>query len=215
MQEETRLRQEQEYLMMQQARLASMGEMIGHIAHQWRQPLAQLGGILMNLESAQVFGELDEAYLKTKTSHGNTMIKYMSQTIDDFRLFYTPCENCENFDVVDALFQAVSIVSAALDYHHIEVKMDLERGLFFAKESAREFTQMILNLLNNSKDAFATAKQDEKSITITLSQEDGVITLLFCDNAGGIDPEILYHIFELYVSSKHQTEKSGIGLYMT
>lgn len=214
-QEETRLRQEQEYLMMQQARLASMGEMIGHIAHQWRQPLAQLGGILMNLESAQVFGELDEAYLKTKTRHGNKMIKYMSQTIDDFRLFYTPCENCENFDVVDALFQAVSIVSAALDYHHIEVKMDLERGLFFAKESAREFTQMILNLLNNSKDAFTTAKQDEKSITITLSQEDGVITLLFCDNAGGIDPEILPHIFELYVSTKSQTEGSGIGLYMT
>jgi len=213
--EETRLRQEQEYLMMQQSRLASMGEMIGHIAHQWRQPLAQLGGILMNLESAQVFGELNESYLQEKIDHGNKLIKYMSQTIDDFRLFFMPCDNCEYFDVVDALRQAVSIVSAGLDYHHIEVKMDMQRGSFFAKESAREFTQMILNLLNNSKDALSKSKNEERIITITLSQEDGMITLVFCDNAGGIDPEVLPNIFELYVSTKNQTEGSGIGLYMT
>jgi signal transduction histidine kinase len=117
--------------------------------------------------------------------------------------------------VVDALRQAVSIVSAGLDYHHIEVKMDMQRGSFFAKESAREFTQMILNLLNNSKDALSKSSKEKRIITITLSQEDGIITLLFCDNAGGIDPEVLPNIFELYVSTKNQAEGSGIGLYMT
>ncbi len=73
---------------MQQSKLATMGEMIGHIAHQWRQPLAQLGGILMNLESAYAFKELNKEYLNERIDHGNELIKYMSRTIEDFRNFF-------------------------------------------------------------------------------------------------------------------------------
>lgn len=213
--EEIQLRQEQEYLMMQQSRLASMGEMIGHIAHQWRQPLAQLGGIFMNLESAQAFGELDEGYLQKKIAHGNEMIKYMSQTIDDFRLFFAPSECLERFDVVLALQQAINIVSAGLDYHHIKVKLDAKPGEFFARSSASEFAQVLLNLLNNAKDALSETDSRERYIHIALSRENNENVLLFSDNGGGIPPAVLPEIFKPQVSTKHQTGGTGIGLYMS
>jgi len=213
--EETQLRQEQEYLMMQQSRLASMGEMIGHIAHQWRQPLAQLGGIFMNLESAYAFDELDEAYLQKKIMNGNETIKYMSQTIDDFRLFFTPNESIERFDVVLILQQAVNIVSAGLDYHHIDVKVDANLGEFFAKVSANEFAQVILNLLINAKDALSEIMDTDRYIYISLSKTEDEIVLCFCDNGGGIDPAILSDIFKPYVSTKKKQGGTGMGLYMS
>ncbi len=213
--EEIQLRQEQEYLLMQQSKLASMGEMIGHIAHQWRQPLAQLGGIFMNLESAYAFNELNEAYLQKKVIHGNEMIKYMSQTIDDFRVLFAPNNSAERFDIVLVLRQAINIVSAGLDYHHIEVKMDINAGEFFVKVSASEFAQVVLNLLNNAKDALIETRDTDRYIHIFLSKKENEILLHFCDNGGGIDPTILSKIFEPYVSTKDHKEGTGIGLYMS
>ena len=213
--EEIKLRQEQEYLMMQQARLASMGEMIGHIAHQWRQPLAQLGGIFMNLESAQVFDELDETYLQKKIMSGNETIKYMSQTIDDFRLFFTPNVSVEVFDVVLVLQQAINIVSAGLNYYHINVKIDANPKEFFAKAAPNEFSQVILNLLINAKDALSELTDIEKYIYISLSHEEDKIVLRFCDNGGGIDLTILADIFKPYVTTKREEGGTGMGLYMS
>jgi len=213
--EEIQLRQDQEYLMMQQSRLASMGEMIGHIAHQWRQPLAQLGGIFMNLESAHAFDELDETYLQKKIMNGNETIKYMSQTIDDFRLFFTPNENVERFDVVSVLQQAINIVSAGLDYHHINVKIDANPEEFFAKASSSEFAQVILNLLINAKDALSEILDTDRYIYISLAKVENEIVLRFCDNGGGIDVAILSDIFKPYVSTKHKKGGTGMGLYMS
>ncbi len=213
--EESKLRREQEYLMMQQSRLASMGEMIGYIAHQWRQPLAQLGGIFMNLESAYTFGELNKAYLQKNIVQGNGMIKYMSRTIDDFRLFFTPSEEKKSFDVIPALQQAINIVSAGLDYHHIEVVLDAQEGKYFAKGSANEFAQVLLNLLNNAKDVLTQSKHSKRVIRISLSREKNMIVLLFCDNGGGIIPNILPKIFNSHISSKYESGGTGIGLYMS
>ncbi len=213
--EEILLRQDQEYLLMQQSRLASMGEMIGHIAHQWRQPLAQLGGIFMNLESAYAFDELDETYLQKKIMNGNETIKYMSETIDDFRLFFTPNENVERFDIVLVLQQAINIVSAGLDYNHIDVKIDANPEEFFAKASASEFAQVILNLLINAKDALAEITDTDRHIDISLAKVADEIVLRFCDNGGGIDVTILSDIFKPYVSTKHNKGGTGMGLYMS
>lgn len=213
--EEIQLRQEQEYLMMQQSRLASMGEMIGHIAHQWRQPLAQLGGIFMNLESAHAFNELNEMYLQKKIMNGNETIKYMSQTIDDFRLFFTPNESVERFDIVLVLQQAINIVSAGLHYHHIDVKIDANPEAFFAKASASEFAQVILNLLINAKDALSEITDTDRYIYISLAKVEDEIVLRFRDNGGGIDMAILPDIFKPYVSTKHNKGGTGMGLYMS
>ena len=213
--EEIQLRQDQEYLMMQQSRLASMGEMIGYIAHQWRQPLAQLGGIFMNLESAHAFDKLDEKYLQKKIMNGNETIKYMSHTIDDFRLFFTPSESIERFDVVLVLQQAINIVSAVLDYHHINVKIDGNPKEFFAKASGSEFAQILLNLLINSKDALSEITDMDRYIYISLSKVEDEIILHFCDNGGGIDVAVLSDIFKPYVSTKHKKGGTGMGLYMS
>jgi C4-dicarboxylate-specific signal transduction histidine kinase len=169
----------------------------------------------MNLESAHAFNELDEVYLQKKIKNGNEMIKYMSQTIDDFRLFFVSNESAERFDVVFALRQAINIVSAGLDYHHIEVKMDANAGEFFAKVSASEFAQVVLNLLNNAKDALTETRDTDRYIHIFLSKEGNEILLRFCDNGGGIDPAILSEIFKPYVSTKHQKGGTGIGLYIS
>ena len=213
--EEIQLRQDQEYLMMQQSRLASMGEMIGYIAHQWRQPLAQLGGIFMNLESAHAFDKLDEVYLQKKIMNGNETIKYMSHTIDDFRLFFTPSESIERFDVVLVLKQAINIVSAVLDYHHINVKIDGNPKEFFAEASASEFAQILLNLLINAKDALSEITDTDRYIYISLSKVEDEIMLHFCDNGGGIDVAVLSDIFKPYVSTKHKKGGTGMGLYMS
>ncbi len=212
--EENKLRVEQEYLMMQQSKMASMGEMIGHIAHQWRQPLAQLGGIFMNLESAYAFDELDEKYLKVRLDKANEIIKYMSTTIDDFRLFFSPNRVDEKFDLVLCIQKAIQIVSAALDYYHISVHFDAKPNTYFIQGSASEFSQVILNLLNNSKDALARQTQQGR-INIDISSENGMLNVLFCDNGGGIELSILPKIFKPYTSTKYKDGGTGIGLYMS
>ena len=212
--EENRLRVEQEYLMMQQSKMASMGEMIGHIAHQWRQPLAQLGGIFMNLESAYAFDELDEKYLKVRLEKANEIIKYMSTTIDDFRLFFSPNRVDEKFDLVLCIQKAIQIVSAALDYYHITVHFDSKPNTCFIQGSGSEFSQVILNLLNNSKDALAVQTQPRK-INIDISDKDGAVVVQFCDNGGGIELSILPKIFKPYTSTKYEDGGTGIGLYMS
>ena len=212
--EENRLRVEQEYLMMQQSKMASMGEMIGHIAHQWRQPLAQLGGIFMNLESAYAFDELDEKYLKVRLQKANEIIKYMSTTIDDFRLFFSPNRVDEKFDLVLCIQKAIQIVSAALDYYHISVHFDAKPNTYFIQGSGSEFSQVILNLLNNSKDALAVQTQPRR-INIDISDKDGGLVVQFCDNGGGIEFGILPKIFKPYTSTKYEDGGTGIGLYMS
>ena len=213
--QESQLRRENEYLMMQQSRMASMGEMVGHIAHQWRQPLAQLGGIFMNLESAYSFGEFNRSYLEKKVKQGNEMITYMSETIDDFRLFFSPKEKKKSFDLVFYLKHAINIVLASLNYHHIEVAIDGNEGEFFAIGSPNEFAQSILNILNNSRDALSKREGIKRKIHIIFIQERENIVILFCDNGGGISANILPNIFEPFVSGNLKNGGSGSGLYIT
>ncbi len=213
--QESQLRRENEYLMMQQSRMASMGEMIGHIAHQWRQPLAQLGGIFMNLESAYLFGEFDKAYLEKKVKQGNEMITYMSETIDDFRLFFSPQQRQQSFDLVFYLKHAINIVLASLNYHHIEVAIDGDEGYFFAIGSPNEFSQSILNILNNSRDALSRREGIKRKIHIIFTQNSQNTIILFCDNGGGIPKEILPNIFDPFVTGNLESGGSGAGLYIT
>jgi len=213
--EEIRLRRENEYLMMQQARMASMGETVGYIAHQWRQPLAQLGGILMNLESAYAFGELEEHYMQKKIMQGNEVIKYMSQTIDDFRSFFLPDQKQESFDIVASIEQSIQIVSASLNYCHIEIKTEMQKGCFFVKGYPNEFAQAMLNLINNARDALEKKGYEKKYISLTVKKEKENISILICDNGGGIDTTLLPNIFEPYVTGKPESEGTGVGLYIT
>lgn len=208
-------RMENEYLLMQQSKLATMGEMIGHIAHQWRQPLAQLGGILMNLDAAYAHKDLTAEYLGKHITKGNELIKYMSQTIDDFRHFFEPNENESLFKVEEYVESAINIIQASLTYSHIELDVHFPDNLPQVKGYASEFSQVILNLLDNAKDVLIERKVKNPKVCIDAYKVDNGVSVTISDNAGGIDPLLIDKIFDIYFSTKHHRGGSGLGLYMS
>jgi len=208
-------RLENEYLLMQQSKLATMGEMIGHIAHQWRQPLAQLGGIFMNLDAAYAHEDLTPDYLEKRIKKGNELIKYMSQTIDDFRHFFEPNKEEKLFSVEEYIQSAINIIEASLTYSHIDLEVVTLKEEFFILGYGSEFSQVILNILDNAKDVLIERNIKNPKITIELMLEKGGILVTIRDNAGGIDEEYIDKIFDIYFSSKRDKGGSGLGLYMS
>ncbi len=201
-------KEQQKELMVHQSRLASMGEMIGNIAHQWRQPLTHLGYTLMNIEEAKKEDELDETYLNSKIKEANTQIEFMSQTINDFRDFYAPNKAKEQFSLHKATKETLEIMEHAFKSSDIELKLIVKEDttLFNYKN---EYKQVLLNLLSNAKDILKERSIVHPKVTIILEQ--GSIKIE--DNAGGIPKEILKRVCEPYFTTKEGN--SGIGLYMS
>lgn len=212
--EEIKKRLDQEYLLMQNSKLATMGEMIGLIAHQWRQPLTQLGGIFMNLDAAYAFDQLDKKYLDEKIALGNQLIKYMSTTIDDFRNFFEPNYKKQEFNINAYIKSAVNIIQASLTSQNIKLQLH-ENDNMMLVGYPNEFSQVILNLLANSLDAFMLNKISNPQITIKSFSNTQQIQIIVEDNAGGIDSHILDTLFDIYVSSKKDKDGTGLGLYMS
>ena len=212
--EETRKRHDQERLLVQQNRLVSMGEMIGSIAHQWRQPLNTLGLIIQDTEDAYEFGEMDEEYVKTMSSKAMEQINYMSRTIDDFRTFFNPNKEKRRFIVRDNIHNVLDIASAGMKKFGIEPSVSIPETLSLYGYP-NEFNQVMLNLLSNARDAFALRPSDHPSIAIEGVEEGGRITLTVTDNAGGIPETILPKIFDPYFTTKGDAKGMGMGLYMS
>ncbi len=208
-------RVENEYLLMQQSKLATMGEMIGHIAHQWRQPLSQLGGVFMNLQAASEFNNLKHNEVVQKVKEGNKLLKYMSETIEDFRNFFEPNKVKEKFELKPYIENAVNLIAASLSYHHIEVKLEDFDEEIYVNGFASEFSQVALNILNNAKDALVSNSVTNPEIIIRCKKSDEYVKIVFEDNAGGIEQSILDKIFDLYFTTKKERQGSGLGLYMS
>jgi signal transduction histidine kinase len=208
-------RLENEYLLMQQSKLATMGEMIGHIAHQWRQPLAQLGGIFMNLDAAYAHEDLTPDYLEKRITKGNELIKYMSQTIDDFRHFFEPTQEEKLFSVEAYIQSAINIIEASLTYSHIDLEIIGLKKEFFILGYGSEFSQVILNILDNAKDVLIERKIKNPKIILKIAVLSEGVLVTIQDNAGGIDEKYIDKIFDIYFSSKRDIGGSGLGLYMS
>jgi len=196
----------QKELLIQQHKLASMGELLGNIAHQWRQPLTSLSYTLMNIEDAQEFNELTPKYLAVNIKDANTQIDFMSQTIDDFRNFYAPSKNKELFLPSEAINETLGLMKNSLKEIKIELKVIDEEEV---ENYKNEYKQVVLNLLSNAKDIFTERSIFSPQITITIRGK--ILTL--SDNGGGVEGLMVEHIFEPYFSSKERG--SGIGLYMS
>ena len=201
-------KEEQKELLVHQSKLASMGEMIGNIAHQWRQPLTHLGYTMMNLKEAQKHGELDEQYLSKKVDDATTQIEFMSQTIDDFKDFYTPHKEKENFSLAEATHETLEIMRNTLNHSDIEVVHSIKEDSTLCNYK-NEYKQVLLNLLSNAKDVLL--ERATKTPTITIIIDKGRVTVE--DNAGGIKEDVLKRIYEPYFTTKEGN--SGIGLYMS
>jgi signal transduction histidine kinase len=202
-----------EHLLIQQSRMAAMGEMIGNIAHQWRQPLNALGLLLFNIRDAYQFKTLDAAYLDQAVADGRRMVKKMSTTISDFSNFFRPDKEIIAFSALEQIREAISLVESSFQHSNISIHIDALQDLKLLG-FPNEYSQVLLNLLSNAKEAIlAYNKTLPGRVNLTLTEQDGWGCVSVCDNGGGIKEDILDRIFDPYFSTKGKG--SGIGLYMS
>ncbi len=203
---------EKDHLLIQQSRLAAMGEMIGNIAHQWRQPLNTLGLIIQNLRYDFKDGLVTHEHMDKASMQAMQMIQSMSRTIDDFRNFFKPNRDKIRFNLCQAIDDALAIIGNGLRNHGIEVRFD-RRTDFAVLGYPNEFAQVILNLAGNAKDALVERQIKDGWIAIRLTGEDGMATVSVSDNAGGVPEDIRERIFDPYFTTREKG--TGIGLYMS
>ncbi|WP_224982310.1 PAS domain-containing sensor histidine kinase [Geomonas agri] len=204
----------QEQLLIRQGRLAAMGEMIGNIAHQWRQPLNTLGLIVQELPSFCEQGLLTKQYLENSVSRAMQVINYMSQTIDGFRNFFGPEKEKQRFLAAAILEQTLAILQAAFTAAKItfDVEADPEAEIF---GSPNEYSQVLVNILMNAKDVLLERKVAEPKIEVRLRRQHGKTVLCVEDNAGGIPADIIEKVFDPYFTTKGPDKGTGIGLFMS
>ena len=212
---ETSKQKEQEQLLIQQTKLAAMGEMIGNIAHQWRQPLNALGLILQNLKFSYEIGELDEKMMNKSIEKANMLTKNMSKTIDDFRNFFRPNKAKESFKINESVTKAIELIESTFEHHNIKLEKDFTSTETEFFGFPNEFSQVVLNLLTNAKDAVLENKIENPLIIVQTKKDDEYIYISIKDNGLGIKSEIINKIFEPYFTTKDEGKGTGIGLYMS
>ena len=194
--------------------MAAMGEMLGNIAHQWRQPLSVISTIATGSKVQKDMNVLSDADFKKAMDSINDTVQYLSQTIEDFRSFFDIKNNKEKEILLSrTIDKALNIVSSQFVSKEIEIIKNLGDIKIISLEN--EFIQVLLNILNNSKDALLKKKNERKLIFINTYIEKNRVRLEIKDNAGGIKEEIIDRIFEPYFTTKHKSQGTGIGLYMS
>ncbi len=204
--------QEKQEMLLWQSRFASLGQMMANIAHQWRQPLTELNLSLYNLKNAALNGTPDEI----ETIHNDTkrIIQSMSQTIDDFQNFFKPGKEKEPFDPRSSLDNALSLLEKVLRKETIGMRISAQEGII-VHGIQNELTQVLVNLIQNARDALDIHRPKAPKIWITLSRKGGQAVLSVEDNAGGVPDEVKGHIFEPYFTTKHASQGTGLGLFMS
>jgi signal transduction histidine kinase len=203
---------EKNALLMHQARFAAMGEMLATIAHQLKQPLNALKISLYNIEDYHVLQESDETYLKKLLASNHKFIDKMANTIDDFKFFFKPQDQNTAFNIYEAIQFAIDLNVARINYLEIEVNVTGDRDLQIKGES-NVFSQVILNLVNNSIDELKDMKKDRR-IDISIEEKEREIHIIVADNGGGVKDEILGRLFEPYATTKGD-QGTGLGLYIS
>lgn len=207
-------RKEQEQLLIHQSRLAAMGEMIGAIAHQWRQPLNALSLVLQNIGLQFQMGRLTEESMTRLQEKGEAMVARMSTTIDDFRNFFKPNKQAGHFNLLAALHGATDILEGVFRNHNIVVNIDCAPDIEVFGFSG-EFSQVVLNILSNAKDALLASGQSAPVVRVRVASQRDATVIRFEDNGGGMDEATLLKIFEPYFTTKEEGKGTGIGLYMS
>jgi PAS domain S-box-containing protein len=210
--EETAKNREKDHLMMQQSRLAAMGEMIGNIAHQWRQPLSALSVLLQNIRLDYEDGLLDRSEVEDYTKTGTHLIQKMSATIDDFRNFFKPNKDKQSFRPSDSVEEALKLISHCFNNNNIEVAFEKCGDPCDVMGYPNEFSQVVLNALTNAKEIIVEKKILGK-VHIRVEKGTDMATISIRDNGGGVPEGILPKIFDPYFTTKEKG--TGIGLYMS
>jgi signal transduction histidine kinase len=205
--------EEQAQLLFNQSKMAAMGEMIENIAHQWRQPLSAISISASSLKIESEYRFLD----KEKIEEGLTNIidntKYLSNTIEDFRKYFAKDKNIVRCNIKEVYKNTIKLLKPKFDTLNIEIKDECEDLFTYTLEN--ELVQCLMNIFNNAHDALMKNKSEKKLIIIKISKKYDNIIIDIRDNAGGIDNNIIQKVFEPYFTTKHKSQGTGIGLYMT
>jgi signal transduction histidine kinase len=212
-QNEISQRSDQEKLLIQQSKLAAMGNMIGNIAHQWRQPLGEINAVLMSLQVRHMYDDLNGTFLNTQIEKCNQITEFMSNTISDFQNFFKPSKEKERFCLYEACHKAAMILHSSLKHHAINFAFHADKTQSVLGYP-NEFSQAFLNILSNAKDVLVERKITDPKITVTIKSGEHYVLVKVQDNGGGITEENLERIFEPYFTTKHAKQGAGIGLYM-
>jgi len=203
--------EEKQKIMFWQSRLASLGQMLANIAHQWRQPLTQLNLNIYNMKKS--FQERNEKDAMNFYDETKKVIQNMSSTIDDFTNFFKPDKEKKYFSLGKSIDEAIVILDKIILNEKIDIKVNFEDIEILGIPN--ELSQVIINLIQNSKDAFNSNNITKKEIEISTKKEDNFVLIKIQDNAGGIKEENMDKIFEPYFTTKHSSSGTGLGLFMS
>lgn len=197
-----------------QNKLASMGEMIGNIAHQWRQPLSTITTGATGAILQKEMDSLSDSQLIYILESINDSAQYLSHTIDDFRYFFSPKNNSfKNVMIKDTISKTLKLIGSRFIEKDIEIIKDIEN--FELKTIENELVQVLINLLNNARDILIEKENIRRLIFISTYKKDDALYIVIKDNAGGIKSSVIEKIFEPYFTTKHKSQGTGIGLYMS
>jgi PAS domain S-box-containing protein len=200
-------------LMIRQSRHAAMGEMINFIAHQWRNPLNNLGLVIQGVRHEYDAGQMTPEQMSLYMEKGMKLISFMSQTIDDFRYFFREDKVKKLFSVRESITRAISLVEASLKDNNIRIVVEPGDDLQIEGYS-NEYAQALLNLLGNARDALLERAVAAPVIRVKLFREEGRAVVTVSDNAGGIPDDVIDRIFDPYFTTKEESKGTGIGLFM-
>ena len=215
-QEEIKKNEEKQKLLFWQSRMASLGQMLANIAHQWRQPLTELNLTIFNMKKA--FTKNENEKIEELYSDSKNLILNMSSTIEDFTNFFNPQKERKSFILNESINDALTILKKLIESENIDIEFNYSKE-FKVIGISNELSQVIINLIQNAKDAFNINEIKNKKILIKLKEEmvsnKKIIKIEIIDNALGVKKEDLDKIFEPYYTTKHKSQGTGLGLFMS
>ena len=206
----------QEKMILQQARTSAIGEMIGNIAHQWRQPLSVISTASTGMKLQLEIGSISQEDISNTLDKINQQSQYLSKTIEDFRGFFTEdISKVTEFNISQAIEKVEELTKDSFSNNFIEIKKDIDEEVYiYANKNL--LIQALINIFNNAKDVLTNNKENENRLLfISVKEENSKIIIKIKDNGGGIAEENLERIFDPYFTTKHQSQGTGLGLYMT
>ncbi len=212
--EEIELREGNHKKFEQQAKMAAMGEMMDAVAHQWKQPLNALSLMSDLLKEDFKEGNVTHGYIEEMTNNTQTQISHMVTTLEEFRSFFRPTKEANSFGIKRCLQSVLLLVNDEFMQNNINIHIQSrDELLIYGVEN--EFKHLILNIINNAKDAFNERGIDKRDIYINFYKEDNHINIEIEDNAGGIPEDVIHDIFKPEITTKEVGQGTGIGLYMS
>lgn len=201
-------------LMFQQSKLASMGEMLGNISHQWRQPLMEMSSLFLPIEAKLNMDiKVEKEELLESIKKLNDITKYMSSTIDDFKNFFATDKEKIHFQVLQQINSTINIISGSLKAHDIKLDIILQKNPILLGFK-NEYSQVLINIINNARDVLIQRKIDNPKIKILITEENNNVITIIEDNAKGITSKPIEKVFEPFFTYE-KINGSGIGLFMS